>query len=167
MTPIFKIANPKLVSKYRLILLLSLPSKLLEHIIHDRLLDHLPTNSLLSDRQFGFHPGSSMLEVLIVVTTDWHKHLDNKSNIATFFFNLSKAFDFVPHQGLLQSLANVGVSGPLLKRFKSYLSGRIQCVMLDCTSSLPTQVCHRTQSWAQYLFCLHRPTHYSGAFCVD
>ena len=56
------------------------------------------------------------------------------------FFDLSKAFDTVPHQSLLCALANVGVSGKLHDWFRSYLSGRTQCVVLDGMSSLPAKV---------------------------
>ena len=54
-TPVPKGGDPKLVSNYCPISLLSLPSKILEHIIFNQLLSHLLTNSLLSNSQFGFH----------------------------------------------------------------------------------------------------------------
>ena len=60
--------------------------------------------------------------------------------MAAIFFDLSKAFDTVPHLCLLQALSNVGVSGRLHDWFKSYLTGRSQCVVLDGMSSLPISV---------------------------
>ena len=54
-TPVPKGGDPKLVSNYCPISLLSLPSDILEHIIFNQLLSHLLTNSLLSNSQFGFH----------------------------------------------------------------------------------------------------------------
>ena len=69
-TPVFKSGNKNLVSNYRPISLLSIPSKLLERIVHNRLLAHLLTNSILSPRQFGFRPGSSTQEALLVATHD-------------------------------------------------------------------------------------------------
>ena len=48
---------------------------------------------------------------------------------------MSKAFDKVPHCPLLCSLANAGVTGPLLNWFKSYLSDRSHRVVLDGFSS--------------------------------
>ena len=58
-TPIFKSRDKSFVSNYRPISILSIPSKVLERVIHNRLLHHLITNSILSPRQFGFRPGSS------------------------------------------------------------------------------------------------------------
>ena len=51
------------------------------------------------------------------------------------FFDLSKAFDRVPHCQLLHTLASVGVSGSLLNWFRSYLSSRTQRVVIDGHSS--------------------------------
>ena len=59
---------------------------------------------------------------------------------SVFFFDLSKAFDTVPHQSLLHALSNVGVTGPLHNWFRSYLTGRTQCVVLDGVSSIPISV---------------------------
>ena len=89
--------------------LTSLPSKLLDRFVYNKLL-HLLTNSLLHPHQFGFRPGN--------LTTSWHKYLDSKLDVAAIFFDLSKAFDTVPHQGLLQALSNVDVSGKLHEWFK-------------------------------------------------
>jgi len=55
--------------------------------------------------------------------------------VAAIFFNLSKAFDKVPHCQLLSALANAGVSGSLLNWFRSSLTNRSQRVILDGYSS--------------------------------
>ena len=107
-----------------------------------KLLSHLQSNSLLSRCQFGFRPFSSTQEAIISATTDWHKILDMKANVAAVFFDLSKAFDTIPHSAILNALSNVGVSGPLYKRFSSYmyLSSRQQCVVLEGHSSSPANI---------------------------
>ena len=58
-TPVYKSGDTALTSNYRPISLLLLCSKILERIIHNKLMKHLVEHHLLSDRQFGFHPGSS------------------------------------------------------------------------------------------------------------
>ena len=52
-----------------------------------------------------------------------------------YVFDLSKAFDSLPHCLVLSSLAKVGVCGSLYKWFVSYLSYRRQRVVLNGTSS--------------------------------
>jgi len=87
--------------------------KILERIIYNRLLSPLLTNSLLSNSQFGFHPCSSTQEALTAATTSWHQYLEEKQSVAAVFFDLSKAFDSVPHLGIFRALTQVGVTGSL------------------------------------------------------
>ena len=51
------------------------------------------------------------------------------------FFDLAKAFDTVPHQGVISAVAKACVSGPALKWIADYLSGRRQFVVLEGASS--------------------------------
>ena len=103
--------------------------------MHRKLLRHLLDNDILSSRQFGFRPGSSTQEALLAATHDWHRCLDRGQSSAALFLDLSKAFDRVPHSKLLCSLSHVGVTGPLLQWFRSYLSNRCQRVVLNGHSS--------------------------------
>ena len=118
-TPVFKSGNKSSVSNYHPISLLSISSRLLECIVHRRLLHHLLDKDLLSPRQFGFRPGSSTQEALLTATHDWHRCLDRGLNSAALFLDMSKAFDRVPHSKLLSSLSSVGISGPLHQWFRS------------------------------------------------
>ena len=93
-----------LASNYRPISLLSIPSKILERIVHTR---HLIENSILSPRQFDFQPGSLTQEALLTATYDWQSCLDQGLSTAALFLNMSKAFDKVPHHNLLLSLSTV------------------------------------------------------------
>ena len=136
-TPVPKGGDPKLVSNYHSISLL--PSKILECIIYIRLLSHLPTNSLLSNSQFGFCPCRSTQEALIAATTSWHQYLDEKQSIAAVFFDLSKAFDLVPHSGILKALTRIGVTGSLHTWFADYLSGCTSMLSLNGHSSQVTK----------------------------
>ena len=134
-TPIFKSGDASKASNYRPISLLSLISKALERCIHSRVMEFLLQNKLLSDCQFGFRPKSSTQDALLTITRDWHQQLSTSRQVAAVFFDIRKAFDSVPHSQLLQSLADVGITGQLHQWFASYLSGRYQRVVLDGCSS--------------------------------
>ena len=56
---------------------------------------------------------------------------------ATALFDLSKAFDHVPHRTLVHKLRAVDVAGPLLSWFRSYLSCRTQLVAIRVVDSNP------------------------------
>ena len=98
-------------------------------------MDFLLKNSVLSDCQYGFRPKSSTQDALLTITRDWHEYLSTNHQVAAVFFDIKKAFDSVPHNQLLQSLADIGVSGKLHQWFANYLSGRHQRVVLDGFSS--------------------------------
>ena len=66
--------------------------------------------------------------------------LTTHKQVAAVFFDVKKAFDSVPHDQLLKSLSDIGITGQLLKWFADYLTGRQQRVVLDGVASNYTQV---------------------------
>lgn len=164
-TPVFKgKGDPRSVTNYRPISLLSIPSKLLERIVHNRLLKYLTTNKLLSSRQFGFRPASSTQEALLAVTKDWSSSLDKGTSVAAVFFDLSKAFDKVPHCQLLSSLIDIGLSGSLLRWFHSYLSNRSQRVVVDGCVSVVQPVSSGLYTGPTAVHNLFEPTYQDPTF---
>ena len=47
---------------------------------------------------------------LIALTEQWKEHLDNRNIIGTIAIDLSKAFDCVPHDLILEKLKLYGLS---------------------------------------------------------
>ena len=139
-TPIHKSGDKSAVTNYRPISLLSLVSKVLEKIIHNRITEYLCSNDLLSSNQFGFRPGFSTQDALLTVTNDWHQLLSTNRQIAAVFFDLRKAFDSVPHPQLIEAITSFGISGFLLSWISDYLSNRLQRVVLEGASSTPSKV---------------------------
>jgi len=62
--PILKNGDKKNVANYRPISILPSFSKILEKIIHIRLMNHLETNNILAAEQFGFRTSSSTIQAL-------------------------------------------------------------------------------------------------------
>ena len=137
--PIPKGKDIHLCSNYRPISLLSLPSKILERVVHSHISKFLAANKLLSNVQFGFRPRSSTQEALLSITNSWHSSLTKHKQIAAVFIDVKKAFDSVPHSHIIKSLHSIGIKGRLLNWLKDYLTSRYQRVMLDghLSSSLP------------------------------
>ena len=73
--------------------------------------------------------------MLITIHDDICKILDDGNDVQMVFFDISKAFDRVWHNGLLFKLKHIGISGKLIDWFKSYVSGRKQRVVIRGQSS--------------------------------
>ena len=137
--PIFKTGDSTSCDNYRPISLLSSISKILEKIIANRLVNHLETNNLLYEHQYGFQQGKSTVHSMLQLTNYIAKQLNEKKYVVGVFLDLKKAFDVVSHDILLAKLKNLGVNGVELKWFTSYLADRVQCVDIEgCLSSNKT-----------------------------
>ena len=133
--PIFKSGDRQSASNYRPISLQPIIGKLLERLIHQNILQHLRINNILTPRQFGFLPQSSTSDALTTALHDWYLTLEKRKDIAVALFDLTKAFDRVPHGPLLLKLRSVGITGPLLSWLRSYLADRTQVVAVQGVAS--------------------------------
>ena len=119
---------------------MSIPCKLLEHIIHHHIMEHLDLHRVLTNRQNGSRRGRSCDTQLAGLIDDHAKILDAKSQVDLVILDFSKAFDTVPHQRLLCKLKNIGINNSLLEWIKIFLTTRHQKVLLDGETSTESQV---------------------------
>jgi hypothetical protein len=141
-TPIFKGKDSASdITNYRPISCTSVTGKVLESMIKSRLLSHFMSNSLLSKAQFGFLPGRSTTSNLLYTDHLIHKEINCGNAADVILFDVSKAFDTVPHSLLLDKLtANFGVVGKLHAWIKAFLTSRTQAVKLSHIVSQATPV---------------------------
>ena len=130
-------ANPK---NYRPISLLSILSKIFERHIRCLLMEHVIKRNLISESQWGFLSGRSTTAALLSVTDCWHKHLEAGREVCAIFLDLQKAFDSVPHRSLLLALQQLDIHPTLLKWLCSYLTNRVQKVVVNGECSSDTHV---------------------------
>lgn len=108
-TPIPKGTNKSLPSGYRPISVLPIVSKLIERHIKAIVEEFLRVNAPISARQWGFMSNRSTASALIKVVDDWQRALDQGYEVCVVFFDVSKAFDTVPHSLLLAKLNELGL----------------------------------------------------------
>jgi hypothetical protein len=120
-------------SNYRPISLLPVCSKVLERCIYNKIIPHI--RPLISKHQHGFLANSSTNTQLISFFNDINNILDEKDDIDLVYFDLSKAFDSVPHLPAITKLKSFGINGNLLNWFENYLSNRKQRVVIDGQAS--------------------------------
>ena len=81
--------------------------------------------------QFGFRQQDSTSNVLIKITENVRKALDDGNIGCGVFVDLQKAFDTVDHQLPLAKLNHYGICGVSNDWFKSYLSNGNQYVSIN------------------------------------
>lgn len=103
-------------------------SKVFEKCMYNRLISFCNTFHIISDEQHGFQKDKSTSLAIFSSVKELVTNL-NKNYLTTgLFFDLSKAFDLVSHQILIDKLQHIGIRGHVLRWFSSYLSNRQQCV---------------------------------------
>ena len=86
---------------------------------------------------FEFRTVTSSEVRKIIVDSPELEAMDNKQLSIVIFLDMSKAFDSVRHDMLLQRISNLGASPAVYTWFKSYLSDRWQYVRIGTTALAP------------------------------
>ena len=83
----------------------------------------------------AFRPTFGCQTTLLRLVEDWKKALDETLYIGAILMDLSKAFDCLPHDLIIEKLKAYGVTEQSCQHMHSYLSGRKQRVKLgNCIS---------------------------------
>ena len=134
-TPIFKKGSQININNYRPISLLSIFSHIFEKLVFNRLTSFLNINNILYNKQFGFRSKHSTLHAILSITDKIQTAIEDNTYSCGIFLDLSKAFDTVNHNLLIQKLEHYGIRGIAKSWFESYLNNRRQFVSIGCTKS--------------------------------
>ena len=144
-TPIHKKGTKSDPGNYRPVSLTSVPCRTMEACIKDEIVDHLVTNSLISDSQHGFMKKKSCTTNLLHFLEKVTAEQDRGNPVDIVYLDFSKAFDKVPHRRLIEKFKAHGITGKVLEWIEAWLSGRTQRTVLygecsdwaDVTSGVP------------------------------
>lgn len=132
--------DPKLVTSYRPISMLSGIGKLYEKIIKRRLTSTETYRDILPNEQYGFRPGHSTSHQLLRLYSSSRTALNDKLSIGLISLDIEKAFDRVWHEGLIYKLMKANFPSYLIQTIKSYLTNRSSCVKVENIKSTPFKV---------------------------
>uniref|UniRef100_K7F0M2 Reverse transcriptase domain-containing protein n=1 Tax=Pelodiscus sinensis TaxID=13735 RepID=K7F0M2_PELSI len=116
---------------YRPVSLTSVPGKLVETIVKNKIVKHVEEHNLLDKSQHGFCKGKSCLTNLLEFFEGVNKHADKGDPVDIVYLDFQKAFDKVPHQRLLCKLHGHGIRGKVLSWIENWLKDRKQRVGIN------------------------------------
>ena len=132
---LFKKGDKNQPNNYRPISLLSCFNKIFEKLLCKRLVKFLEVNRILFECQYGFRKLYSTTLALIEFTDNIIEFRDEGQYCMSIFVDLTKAFDIVDHEILLNKLDRHGIRGHANRFFRSYLSDRHQYTVINGVNS--------------------------------
>lgn len=140
--PIYKSGAKNEFINYRPISILPSFSKIFERVIANHILSYIDKNEILSKSQFGFRKNHSTYMAMMQFHDKVTEAIDKNEFCVGIFIDLSKAFDTINHDILLQKLNAYGIRGTPNLLIKNYLLNRIQYVEYkNCQSKMSTITC--------------------------
>ena len=138
--PLYKKGDNTLFPNYRPISILPSLSEIFEKIVYSQLYAYFECNKLLYSSQYGFRQGHST-EFAALELIDKITFLMQEGKVPVgVFLDMSKAFDTLNHDILLDKLSYLGISGISKDLLASYLSNRQQYVRFDDQNSEIAQI---------------------------
>lgn len=142
-TPIFKKLDKTDVNCYRPIALIPIMAKVFEKVLYIKLNAYLEGNEILVDNQLGFRKGKSINMAITKFLKNVYDGLEDKKQVTALYMDMTKAFDHVNYEKLLNKMEIYGIRGNTLQLFKSYLSDRQQYTEI-------TKLCPKTKVATKY-----------------
>ena len=125
------------VANYRPISIISVVSKVFEHLVSVRLERFMERSGGLPTTQFSYREGLGTCDALLCVSHTLQSALESGQETRIVQIDFSAAFDCVNHLGILYKLCSVGIGGSILSILTQFLSNRSQQVIVDgCRSKL-------------------------------
>lgn len=119
---IHKKGDKKDINNYRPISLLPVLSKILERFLNTQITQHISDH--LDKNQFGFTKKIGCIDALTEVLDYVRDNKSKKFLSSAFYLDITKAFDTVNHQILIEKLKNFGFQDNALALLQSYIENR-------------------------------------------
>ena len=134
-SPLYKKGNTEDPTNYRPISITGAMAKIFEQVIRNQINDYLISNKLLSPKQFGYRKKLSTTDAILQCTEYVRTEMDKKNTVCGAFLDLSKAFDSISHEILIEKLKCLGFDGTSTQLIRSYLKDRTQKVVFSGNES--------------------------------
>lgn len=130
-TPVFKSGKKSFCNNFRPIAVLPGINKLFEKLLEVRLRTFLNKQNYFYKNQYGFRVNSDTKSATSDLINNILLNIDKKCIVTGLFLDLTKAFDTVNREILVEKLKLAGIRGRFLDLFKNYLTNRQQYVIIN------------------------------------
>jgi hypothetical protein len=134
--PLYKNGDRSGISNYRPVSLLRVFSKVLEKTLYCRLNQCLSINNIPATGQYGFRKNRSIEQAAYTLINEILQAWNSKSQVVGTFCDLTKAFDCVNHDILIEKLKCYGVNETGIDWIKSCLHNRKQKVNINVNNRI-------------------------------
>lgn len=133
--PILKPAKPNNESSsYRPIALSCTMSKILEHLVKNRLEWFVESRGILPASQFGFRKGLSTMDSVGCLATDIRIALSKRESLVGVFLDIASAYDNVLLPVLRQKMLQLSIPEKMVNFISNLFSSR--AILISCQNSL-------------------------------
>ena len=133
--PLHKKDSQTDITNYRPISLLPSISKIIEQVVFKQLANHFTSHNLFHNNQYGFRAKHSTELATLHLVDNMVQNMDSGLIPLNIYLDLSKAFDTLDHEILIDKLKYYGILDTELLFFKNYLSERKQYVQVGTMKS--------------------------------
>lgn len=129
--PIYKKDDVHLMDNYRPVTVCSSFSKLFEYCFLDRMMMFVYENNIINEHQFGFQSGKSTGNAMHALYNEIVHFMEVGESPVGVFCDLSRAFDCVNQDLLLDKLLSYGFKDGAFQWIESFIKGREHYVSID------------------------------------
>ena len=138
-TPIFKEGDIDDIANYRPISVLTILCKIFERSASNQITKFLLENQKINPNQHAYQPAHSTTTCLTEILNEIYYLLDHNQYVALAKLDLSKAFDSINHNLLIQKLNALGLGSNSIKWISSYLENRTHITKFQQFTSIENQ----------------------------
>ena len=135
MKPLYKKGDRYDIKNYRPISLISVFAKLLERLMFNRMISFLSENKIFTEAQNGFRKWKCIDTAIQSFIEVVQESIDKGLHTTGIFIDLTKAYDILNCDVLLDKLSSYGIRGTVNSWFKAYLTDRRQFIGIKQSDS--------------------------------